>query len=76
VQVGVRPDQRHRRLGAGLMSEALRRMRAAGEPAVLLDVNVNNPGAADLYRRLGFEVIGRRARWIVDVREPSPPGRR
>jgi mycothiol synthase len=70
VQVGVRPDLRHRRLGAGLVCEAARRMRAAGQPAVLLDVNVDNPGAGDLYRRLGFEVIGRRGRWIVDNGDP------
>jgi mycothiol synthase len=62
VQVGVRPDQRGRRLGAGLVVEALRRMRAAGGRQALLDVNVDNP-AGGLYRRLGFEVVGRRARF-------------
>jgi ribosomal protein S18 acetylase RimI-like enzyme len=61
-QVGVRPDQRGRRLGAGLVAEALRRMRAAGLPAAVLDVNLDNP-ARDLYLRLGFAVVGRRARF-------------
>jgi ribosomal protein S18 acetylase RimI-like enzyme len=37
-------------------------MRDAGLAEVLLDVNVDNP-AGDLYRRLGFAVIGRRARF-------------
>jgi mycothiol synthase len=62
VQVGVRPDQRGRRLGAGLVAEALRRMRAGGRAEALLDVNVDNPAGA-LYERLGFAVIGRRARF-------------
>nr|MDT0659551.1 GNAT family N-acetyltransferase [Micromonospora sp. DSM 115978] len=62
VQVGVRPDQRGRGLGAALVAEALRRMRAAGATEVLLDVNVDNR-AGRLYRRLGFVPIGRRARF-------------
>jgi mycothiol synthase len=66
VQVGVRPDQRGRRIGAALVTEALRRMRAAGLTEVLLDVNVDN-SAGELYRRLGFALLGRRARFA-----PSP----
>ncbi|HEX6967454.1 MAG TPA: GNAT family N-acetyltransferase [Micromonosporaceae bacterium] len=62
VQVGVRPDRRGRGLGAALVAEALRRMRAAGAGVALLDVNVDNPAGA-LYRRLGFIRVGRRARF-------------
>lgn len=62
VQVGVRPEERGRGLGAALVTEALRRMREAGRTEALLDVNVDNPAGA-LYRRLGFTVIGRRARF-------------
>jgi ribosomal protein S18 acetylase RimI-like enzyme len=38
-------------------------MRAAGETSITLNVNVNNPRAAALYRRLGFIGVGRRARY-------------
>ena len=38
-------------------------MRRAGETVITLNVNVNNPGAAALYRRLGFTHAGRRARY-------------
>lgn len=62
VQVGVVPAARGAGLGAALVGEALRRMRAGGERRALLDVNVNNP-AARLYRRLGFVDQGRRARY-------------
>ncbi|MFB9357088.1 GNAT family N-acetyltransferase [Actinoplanes nipponensis] len=62
VQVGVVPAARGRGLGAALVVEALRRMRADGATHAWLDVNVDNP-AVRLYRRLGFEHRGRRARY-------------
>jgi ribosomal protein S18 acetylase RimI-like enzyme len=62
IQVGVVPAARGRGLGAALVGEALRRMGADGAREALLDVNVDNP-AGELYRRLGFTVLGRRARF-------------
>jgi mycothiol synthase len=62
-QVGVVPSARGAGLGAGLVSESLRRMRADGKESAVLDVNLNNPGAARVYERLGFIRIGRRARY-------------
>lgn len=64
VQMGVRPEQRGRGIGSALMIEVLQRFRAAGGDHVLLDVNVNNPRATRVYTRLGFERVGRRARYI------------
>ena len=64
IQMGVRPERRGRGIGSALVSEVLKRFRAAGCDHVLLDVNVNNPGAARVYTRLGFERVGRRARYI------------
>jgi mycothiol synthase len=64
VQVGTRPEWRGRGLGSALVVEALRRWRASGGERMLLDVNANNPSAARVYARLGFEVIGRRARYV------------
>jgi ribosomal protein S18 acetylase RimI-like enzyme len=66
VQVGTHPAWRGRGLGAALVVEALRRFKAAGAEHVTLDVNANNPGAARVYMRLGFEVVGRRARYVRD----------
>jgi ribosomal protein S18 acetylase RimI-like enzyme len=50
-------------------------MRSAGEASITLNVNVNNPPAAALYRRLGFTRIGRRARYQARARVPQPPRR-
>lgn len=63
AQVGVVPAARGRDIGARLIGEVVQRMRAAGEASITLNVNVNNPHAAALYRRLGFTQIGRRARY-------------
>jgi len=63
VQLGVPPEWRNRGIGSALMIEALTRFRASGTDQVLLDVNINNPGAARLYERLGFRQVGRRARY-------------
>jgi mycothiol synthase len=62
-QVGVVPAARGRGIGAALVGEALIRMRADGQTHAWLNVSVDNPAAA-LYRRLGFAVKGRRARYL------------
>jgi ribosomal protein S18 acetylase RimI-like enzyme len=64
VQVGVAPAGRGAGLGAALVREALRRMRAGGAAQASLEVNVNNR-AGRLYRRLGFVDAGRRARYAA-----------
>ncbi|MEU8659687.1 GNAT family N-acetyltransferase [Actinoplanes philippinensis] len=63
VQVGVVPAARGTGLGGALIRESLRRMAAAGATEAWLTVNVNNPSAAGLYRKLGFEDMGQRARY-------------
>jgi len=65
IQVGVVPAARGRGIGAALVAEAVRLMRAAGQTVITLNVNVDNPHAAALYCRLGFSQAGRRARYAV-----------
>ena len=75
VQVGVRPEERRHGLASALVAEVLRRFRAAGGEQVLLDVNVNNPAAERVYARLGFEVVGQRARYIMPIHSTPPRDR-
>lgn len=63
MQIGVIPEQRRRGIASALLVEAMARMRADGETATELTVNVNNPGAIAAYVQLGFETVGRRARF-------------
>jgi mycothiol synthase len=67
AQLGVGPRWRGHGLGEALLAEVMRRFRAADCDAVSLGVNVNNSTAARLYARLGFAVIGRRARWALEI---------
>ena len=73
AQLGVVPSARGQDIGAVLAGEAVRRMRSAGEAGITLNVNVNNPHAAALYRRLGFTRIGRRARYRTPAGEGARP---
>jgi mycothiol synthase len=61
-QVGVVPAARRTGLGGALIRESLRRMAGAGLREGWLCVNVDN-AAASLYRRIGFQDMGRRARY-------------
>ncbi|MFJ8104409.1 GNAT family N-acetyltransferase [Streptomyces sp. NPDC096132] len=63
IQVGTVPPRRGHGLGRALALTALTRMRAAGEPEVFLDVNVNNPASAALFESLDFTPVARRARY-------------
>jgi mycothiol synthase len=63
-QVGVVPPYRGRRLGAHLVAHVLGALAAEGADGCWLTVNVDNP-ADQLYRSLGFRVVGRRARYAA-----------
>lgn len=65
IQMGVVPSARGKDIGARLIAEAVQRMRSAGQTSITLNVNINNPHATALYRRLGFTQTGRRARYQV-----------
>jgi mycothiol synthase len=63
-QVGVIASQRRKGIGSALILESLRQMRADGAPWVELTVHVDNPGAIQAYKRVGFNTVGRRARYM------------
>ena len=68
-QMGVVPAWRRRGLGAALLAQALAGLRTDGMTQAVLHVNVDNPGAAALYERMGFERRLQRARYV----RPRPP---
>lgn len=57
--LAVAPDHRRRGVGHGLLQDFLSRARSKGITRVHLEVREGNP-AIDMYRRAGFEPIGRR----------------
>ena len=82
VRIAVLPERRRLGLGRTLLQQTLSRLAAAGVREVFLDVRRDNAGALALYRRLGFERVGRRPRYYRDgtdaillkrTAEPAPP---
>ena len=67
AQMGLVPAARGKDIGARLIAEAVQRMRSAGEATIMLNVNVDNPHATALYRRIGFTRTGRRARYEARI---------
>jgi len=59
VQMGVRPASRRRGLGRRLLQIATGQLVREGAKRAFLSVNVNNPGAAALYRSFGFQLTHR-----------------
>jgi len=57
--IAVAPDQRRRGIGRELLQQFLDRVRADGVTRAHLEVRDGNP-AIHMYRRAGFEPIGRR----------------
>ncbi|HEY7719928.1 MAG TPA: GNAT family N-acetyltransferase [Pedococcus sp.] len=62
-QVGVVPEWRGRGLGAHLVARTLTKLAREGRTESWLAVNVDNPGARELYERLGYAAHGTRARY-------------
>ena len=63
-QVGVVPEKRGSGLGGHLTARSLSAIAGTGAEEAWLCVNVDNPGARELYEKLGFTVYGTRARYV------------
>lgn len=63
LNVAVAPGQRGRGLGRRLMVQLLAEARAAGARRVWLEVRPTGRRAIRLYRKLGFQRVGRRPRY-------------
>lgn len=57
--IAVRPENRRRGIGEALIRRLAQDARVRGAERIFLEMRENNPAAA-LYRRVGFEPIGRR----------------
>ena len=69
--IATHPAWRRRHLGEWLLLRMLGVARAAGIDSVTLEVRVGNTGATALYRKIGFEVVGRRKNYYRDTGEDA-----
>lgn len=58
--IGVSPERRRHGIAEALLNAVLHRVTAAGARAFFLEVACSNTAALALYRKSGFEVVGRR----------------
>lgn len=66
-QVGTHPDWQGRGIASALMVDAMQRMKAENLDYAILHVNVNNPKAQRVYEKLGFAIVGQRARYLRNL---------
>ncbi|WP_339872450.1 GNAT family N-acetyltransferase [uncultured Brevundimonas sp.] len=71
LTLAVRPAARGRGQGGRLIREAASTAAAAGAGRLFLEVAEDNVAARALYRRVGFEAVGRRPRYYS--RAGAPP---
>ena len=71
VNLAVAPAARGRGIGSALLARALEAASERGARLVTLEVRENNLEAERLYRRYGFEAVGRRPRYYTDTGEDA-----
>jgi ribosomal-protein-alanine N-acetyltransferase len=67
--IAVLPDYRGRGIGAALLQRFIEAARARGRGRLFLEMREGNP-AHSLYRRFGFEPIGRRRNYYRNAATP------
>ncbi|MEZ4726820.1 MAG: ribosomal protein S18-alanine N-acetyltransferase [Caldilineaceae bacterium] len=71
VAIAVAPGWRRRGLAAWLMLELIETAWQQGAELVTLEMRINNRAADALYRKLGFQEVGRRKRYYRDNDEDA-----
>lgn len=69
--LAVHPDYRRLGIGAELLEAGLERGARMGADSATLEVRVSNTAAVNLYRKYGFQVVGRRAKYYRDNDEDA-----
>lgn len=69
--LAVHPDFRGLGIGRQLLQSGLQHARAAGARLATLEVRPSNAVAIGLYRRFGFELVGRRSGYYRDNGEDA-----
>lgn len=69
--LAVSPAARRRGIGGALMDAFHRWCRERELTAVYLEVRPSNAGAAALYRKLGYQEVGRRKNYYLDPKEDA-----
>ena len=66
LRIAVRSGRRRRRVASRLLDALCERLRIAGVRSLFLEVRATNTAAIALYRRLGFDLVGRRPEYYAN----------
>ena len=69
--LATHPDSRRQGIARNLLTYALRYMSREGAVTSFLEVRENNLAAQEMYRRFGYEAVGRRKRYYKDTDEDA-----
>jgi [ribosomal protein S18]-alanine N-acetyltransferase len=69
--IATHPDHRRQGIARKLLTYALRYMSREGAVTSFLEVRENNTAAQEMYRRFGYEAVGRRKRYYKDTDEDA-----
>jgi ribosomal-protein-alanine N-acetyltransferase len=69
--LATHPEYRQRGIAKKLLVQALESAYLEGARSALLEVRAGNMIAREIYRKLGFEVVGRRERYYKDNQEDA-----
>ena len=71
TNVACAPEYRRRGVGRAIMEEMICRAKELGVEILTLEVRESNSPAQALYRKLGFEVVGRRKGYYEKPKEDA-----
>ncbi len=69
--IAVHPDARRRGVASALLRAVHGYGRSHGLSFLLLEVRPSNRGAAALYRKMGYQEVGRRKNYYLDPKEDA-----
>jgi ribosomal-protein-alanine N-acetyltransferase len=69
--IATHPDHRRQGIARKLLEYALRYMSKEGAVTSFLEVRESNIAAQELYRKFGYETVGRRKRYYKDTDEDA-----
>lgn len=71
MNLAVAPDYRRKGVGAALVEELIRQLKANQVTCLTLEVRVSNEPAIGLYEKLGFAEVGRRPGYYRNPKEDA-----
>jgi ribosomal-protein-alanine N-acetyltransferase len=69
--LATHPEFRRQGVAKKLLSEALKSAYKEGARSAFLEVRAGNQAAQEMYRKFGFDVVGRRERYYKDNHEDA-----